>query len=323
MLRIDFEDRFTNLQPGLRTESIRPPTTVMKAKSITALSLMLVLTCERQAWAHADLLAFIARLTAQINTNQNDADALIQRADLYRLHGNWDEARADHAAAGRIAPGSTSLLLGQAQLQVDLGEDSSARTAYDAVLSRDPTNAAALFGRAPVLARLGERKAAIADYSRGLALSAFPQPGHFLERAGLQAAEYGADEAIKGLEEGLARLGWMVALQKAAIELELQRQQTDEALARLETIITRSNRKETWLAWKGEILLTAGRTQQAQDVLSAALKAIDGLPPRMRTSPGMTELRAKVEGLLGSPTAGSGLDKKQAGESKLADKKVD
>jgi tetratricopeptide (TPR) repeat protein len=204
-----------------------------------------------------------------------------------------------------------------------MGEDSAARAAYDAVLSREPTNAAALFGRAPVLARLGDRKAAIADYSRGLALAAFPQPGHFLERASLQAAEYGTDEAIKGLEEGLARLGWMVTLQKTAIDLELERQRTDEALARLETIITRSNRKETWLAWKGEILLAAGKTQQAQDVLSAALKAIDGLPPRMRTSSGMTELRAKVEGLLGSASAGSSVDTEQVGERKLANKEVD
>jgi len=288
----------------------------MKAWSIAILNLLFMLACPRTAQGHADLLAFISRLTEQISTNQNNVEALIQRADLYRLHANWTEAQNDYAAAGKLAPGSTSLLLGQAQLHVDMGEDSAARAAYGAVLSRDPTNAAALFGRAPVLARLGERKAAIADYSRGLALAAFPQPGDFLERASLQATEFGTEEAIKGLDEGLARLGWMVTLQKAAIELELKRHRTDEALVRLETIIGRSNRKETWLAWKGEILLAAGKTDQAQDVLSAALQAIDGLPPRMRTSPGMTELRAKVERLLASPvSAGAATKKLAAGDN--------
>ena len=101
----------------------------------------------------------------------------------------------------------------------------------------------------------------------------------------------------------MARLGWMVTLQVAAIDLELNRQRPDEALARLETIVSRSNRKETWLARKGEILLAAGKTQEAQEVLSAALRAIDGLQPRMRTSPGMIELRAKVERLLAPPAA--------------------
>jgi len=284
----------------------------MKAKSIAALGLLLMFACEWRAWGHADLLAFISRLTEQLSTNQNNVEALIQRADLYRLHGNWKEAQNDYDAGRKLAPDSTSLLLGQALLRVDMGEDSAARVAYDTVLSRDPTNVAALFGRAPVLARLGDRKAAIADYSRGLALTAFPQPGEFLQRASLQAAEFGTDEAIKGLDEGLARLGWMVTLQKAAIELELKRQQTDEALTRLETIIVRSNRKETWLAWKGEILLAARRTAEAQEALSAAVKAIDSLPPRMRTSPSMTELRAKVEGLLTPLSSSAAPDKEVA-----------
>jgi len=282
----------------------------MTPRFLPVLSLLFLLTCARTAQAHADLLAFISRLTEQLSTNQNNVEALIQRADLYRLHGNWKEAQNDYDAGMKLAPESTSLLLGQAQLRVDMGEDPAARGAYDTVLSRDPTNAAALFSQAPVLARLGNRKAAIADYSRGLALTAFPQPGEFLQRASLQAAEFGTDEAIKGLDEGLARLGWMVTLQKAAIELELKRQQTDEALARLETIIARSNRKETWLAWKGEILLAASRTAEAQEALSAAVKAIDSLPPRMRTSPGMMELRAKVEGLL-TPLSSSAVPDKQ------------
>jgi tetratricopeptide (TPR) repeat protein len=275
----------------------------MKAALIIALGFILLPTCEQRAHAHQDLSALIGRLTAQISTNQNDVDALLQRADLYRLHTNWTAARSDYAAAQKLAPQSVPLLLGVAQLHVDLQEDAAARSAFDAVLSRSPTNWVALFGRAQVLARLGERKAAIADYSRGLAWTAVPRPDQFLERAGLQATEFGAQEAIQGLDEGMARLGWLVTLQQAAIDLELKRHRPDEALTRLETIIARAGRKETWLAWKGEILLAAGKTLEAREVLTATLKAIDGLPPRMRTAPGMTELRAKVERLLSLPVS--------------------
>src|SRR5688572_14977185 len=282
----------------------------MNTRLFPILSFLLLLDWARNAQAHADLLAFINRLTEQLTTNQNNVEVLIERADLYRLHGNWKEAQNDYNAARKLAPESDSLLLGQAQLHVDMGEDSAARAVYDAILSRNPTNTAALFGRAPVLARLGERKAAIADYSHGLTLSETPQPGQFLDRAKLQAVEFGADEAIKGLDVGLARLGWMVTLQKAAIDLELQHKRTDQALARLETILSRSNRKETWLAWKGEILLAAGETRAAREVFATALKAIESLPPRMRTSPGMTELRAKVEGLL-TPLSSSAVPDKE------------
>src|SRR5262249_37764587 len=155
--------------------------------------------------------------------NPTNADALIQRADLYRLHQNWPEARNDYATARTLAPDSIPLLLGIAQLHAETGEDTAARVAFDTLLNRDPTNSTALFGRARVLVRLKDMKAAIADYSHGLAATTAPQPEQFLDRANLQATEFGVEEAIKGLDEGIARLGWGVALQKAAIDLELKR----------------------------------------------------------------------------------------------------
>lgn len=277
----------------------------MKASLIISLGIALGPVCARPVHAHEDLLARIATLTAQLGTNQGNADILLQRADLYRLHGNWAEARSDFAALGKLKPNSAPLLFGLAQLNADAGDNSAARAAYDVFISRFPTNGLAFIGRARVLTKLGERKAAIADYSRGLALLTNPQPEEFLERASLQMAESGPDEAIKGLDEGMTRLGWVVTFQKVAIEYELQRQRPDQALARLETILARANRKETWLTWKGEILLAAGKTTEAREVFAAALKAIDALPPRMRTSPGMVELRARVERSQASPNTGS------------------
>jgi len=263
--------------------------------------------------AHQDLQGLITRLTEQLSTNQNNLDVLLQRADLYRLHGSWKEARTDYLAAAKVAPRSVAVLIGQAQLHADTGENPEARRAFDAALAQEPTNWVALFGRARVLARLGERKAAIADYSRGVALTPSPQPDQFLERAGLQAAELGPAAAIEGLDEGMARLGWLVTLQRTAIDLELKRQRHDQALARLETIIARSNRKESWLAMKGEILLAAGKAQEARAVFAEAMKAIEGLPPRLRTSPGMTDLRAKVERLMAGSSSGGATEKQETG----------
>jgi predicted negative regulator of RcsB-dependent stress response len=105
----------------------------------------------------------------------------------------------------------------------------------------------------------------------------------------------------------------VVTFQKAAIDYELKRQRPDLALARLETIIARANRKETWLVLKGEILLAAGKSQEAQQAFLAALKAMDALPARMRMSPGMVQLRAKVEASLAAQHAGGDANKKSSG----------
>lgn len=311
------------LPPGVAIASIRLQSIKMKFRFTILLSLALLAAGPDRVLAHEDLTARILLLTAQISTNQNNVDALIQRGDMYRLHGNWAEARNDYAAAEKLAPDSGAILLSRAQLHVDMGEYPAARVALDQFLARFPTNSVALLGRARVLARLGERPAAIADYSRAITVAASPQPEEFLERASLQASEFGVDEAIQGLDEGLARLGWVVTFQKAAIDYELKRQRPDQAAVRLETIIARANRKESWLAWKGEILLAAGKPQEAQEVFDAALKAIDALPPRMRTSPGMVQLHAKVEGSLTTLAAAPRVDVKPVDERKLADKTAD
>src|SRR5262249_13881240 len=114
-----------------------------------------------RAAAHEDLLARIATLTAQLSTNQNNVELLLQRAEIYRFHANWPEARSDYATVAKLAPKSDALLLGLAQLNADAGDLPAARTAYTEFLSRFPTNGVAHLDRARVLARLGERKAAI------------------------------------------------------------------------------------------------------------------------------------------------------------------
>ena len=102
----------------------------------------------------------------------------------------------------------------------------------------------------------------------------------------------------RGLDEGLVRLGWVVTLQQAALDYEMKRQKPEQALARLETILTRTNRKETWLVRKGEILLVAGKPSEARETLTFTLQTIEALPPRSRNSPWMMRLRAQVEVLI-------------------------
>ena len=254
---------------------------------------------------HEDLLLRVKGVTEQMSTNGTTAELLLLRAELYRAHQDWDLALKDYDAAAPSLTNSPALEFGRAQTLAGCGKLSKARAAFDNLLQRHPDNAAALLGRARVLAQLDHLALAIADYTRAFTNLTNPRPEDYLERARIQAAESGADAAVKGLDEGLARMGWTVTLQRAALDYDLERGNTDGALTRLESILTRSNRKESWLTLRAEILQKAGRTQDAREAFQAALKAIIDLPPRLATSENTVKLRARIEAALASIPSGA------------------
>jgi tetratricopeptide (TPR) repeat protein len=125
-----------------------------------------------------------------------------------------------------------------------------------------------------------------------------PEPELFLERAQLLVAEGRWIQALRGLDEGVRRLGPLVTLQTSALDIELSRTNYDGALSRVQTIIDAMPRTEGWLVRRGEIEMQAGRTSAAQKSFNAALAAIDALPPRLRAGQAMVELCARVESLV-------------------------
>jgi tetratricopeptide (TPR) repeat protein len=136
---------------------------------------------------------------------------------------------------------------------------------------------------------------AVADYSQAIVNQPSPRAGDYLERAQLQATISGPAVALKGLDEGLARLGWTLTLQMLAVDCEVACGNYDAALTRLETILTRSARRESWLARKGEILHKAARLAESRSTFEAALAAINSLPPRLVAAEKTTALRAGIE----------------------------
>ena len=138
------------------------------------------------------------------------------------------------------------------------------------------------------------------DYTRAINLASEAQPELYLERAQALSDE-GTNyftEAVKGLEEGMKRMGPLITLQLYAIDLEAKQKSYDAALARLDRVAAASPRKETWLARKGEILQLAGRPEQAADAFQAALKAIAQLPDTRRYVPAMQELEKRIQAVL-------------------------
>ncbi len=251
------------------------------------------------AMAHGELLIRIAATTKKIEAaTNNTAQLYLERGELHREHRDWAAAEADYARATQLDPKFAAVDFCRAKMLDDAGQLQAARAMFSKVISNSPANGEAFVGRARVLVKLEDRKSAVADFRRGLELLASPQVEYFHELAQTLVAESKTDEALRSLDEGMKKFGPVAFLQTYALELELAQKNTDAALARLDTIIEKAERKETWLARRGDILLAAGRTDEARKSFEAALAAVSTLPLRLQQLPHMVKLKARVNASL-------------------------
>lgn len=242
----------------------------------------------------------IHELTALIKAQPENAELYLERGELYRQVENWDAALADYERAAKIDPALYVIDFARGRLYLETGRASQAKTALDRFLERFPEHAEARMMRARALMQMRQVVAAIADYDISIAHSAPPSPDLYHERA-KAIADLGPKrtlDAIASLDEGITRLGAIVSLQMHAIELEIASRRFDHAVARLETISSRSPRKEYYLLQKGEILQKAGRPADAKAAWREALTHIDALPVKARGHWKTRELSAKLQALL-------------------------
>ena len=252
------------------------------------------------ALAHEGLHEQITATTAKIKRDPKNASLYLQRGELHRLHRDWSRADADYDRAARLRPDLKIVDLARGKMLFESGRFKRAKFTLDRFLSQQPDHYEGLLTRARVLARLGLGRDSITDFTEALAKSTVVDPDLYIERAQVTAeVEKQIDEALSGLDEGIRRLGPLVTLQLAAIDLALRRNNYDSALARLDQIASQSERKEAWLVRRGEILKLAGRQEEARAAFNAALVAIESLPPERRRSRTITALQLRARSALG------------------------
>lgn len=256
-----------------------------------------------RAGAHGPIHEQIAALTDRITEDPQNAALYLKRGELHSHHLDWPAALADYERAAQLDPTLAAVDFARGRTLLQAGRPTEARSALDRFLAKHPDHAEGLATRARVLVSLGHGLAAGADYTRAIAAAERldrPNPEYYLERARALAAEGGdhADEALRGLDEGVRRLGPLMVLQLYAIDLELAGKRYDAALARLDTLAAQSPRKEPWLARRGEILEQAGRAAQARLAYEQALAAIESLPARHRQTEATARLEARIRAAL-------------------------
>ena len=250
--------------------------------------------------AHGDLHEQIAEVTRRIEREPDDASLHFKRGELRRFHRDWEAALKDLDRAAELDPelGVVDLARGRTFLQA--GRPKEAVSALDRFLAGNPGHGGARVERARALAKLGRGLDAAAEYARAIDLLDRPRPGTYLERADALAGEGPThlERAIRGLDEGIRRLGPAVTLQLKAIDLEVAAGRLDAALARLDRASAPFVRKETWLARRGEILKKAGRPREAREAFTSAVAAIASLPASRRRTKSMSKLGKRLRSEL-------------------------
>jgi predicted Zn-dependent protease len=221
----------------------------------------------------------------------------LKRAELYRIHREWNSASSDYQKARQLDPkiDTVDFLAGRMLLESEKFEQ--ARILLDRYLSKHPDEPEPLLVRARVKAALGKHRESAQDYTHAIARYPEPKPDHYIERARALAAagDHGVEDAIAGLNEGIQKLGPTITLELLAIDLEVKVRRYDAALSRLDSILAQAPRKETWLVRKAEILAQAGRKKEAREEFAKALNALQSLPPQYRSTRAMEELEKKCK----------------------------
>jgi predicted Zn-dependent protease len=262
------------------------------------------------SFSHGDIHEQIEALTRQIAEHPDNAGLLLKRADLHRIHGESAEALKDLDRASNIDPALKTVGLVRGKVLLDANHPALAQAALDRFLAQVTNHVDGLVTRARALIKLGENAKAIDDLSKAISNSPRPDPQLYLDRANLLRNMNPArfDEALRGLNEGIEKLGPLVTLELPAIELEVLEAKYDAALQRLDRLAVKAPRKETWLVRRAEILAKAGRFGEARQTYSAALKAIQTLPDGLRNQPATRDLEARVRAALAATTRDTALD---------------
>lgn len=252
-----------------------------------------------RALAHGDLDKRIAEVSRQIEKEPGRADLWSKRADLHRRHRDWPAARSDLAAARRLDPRQADLDFLAGLVEFDAGSPAKALELLDRQLAANPDHVPARLCRARTLVVLDRAGEAVRDYDVTLRISRDHVPDHYLERARAQRAA-GADVAVvlQGLDDGIGRLGPVVSLQSMAIDLELQRNDRQAAVRRIDQTLTSLPFRGPWLLRRGQVLELDGRREEARQTYTTALRELMAIPAARRRSTVHQELEQQLRHAL-------------------------
>lgn len=218
--------------------------------SVPAAILALMLALPPAAFSHPEIQSQIDVLNAQLMQQPGNPALLLQRADLYRRHGDFVSAKRDLAAAGQAETVPAELPFYEGRLQLDSGQAAAAEHSFSRYLGAMPKHATAYVLRAEARSAQGSMEQAAQDYGEAIKLSEAPAPELFrlAARCLVQAGDSQWPAAEEMLDSGLARFPRETSLLGLAVDLALAQNDPESAVALVSSLPGALLRLPQWQA---------------------------------------------------------------------------
>lgn len=246
------------------------------------------------ALAHAGVEVLDESTRAELAAHPERADAHLARARVLQMKGEWDAALEELEAAA--ARGADPDVVGEqrAMVYLDASFPRMAKVEIDRVLARRPDAYGLYVVRGRAWLAIGDGAAAARDFGVAIAKGPRPTPELVIARRDALVSIGEKAEAIRALDDGMARVGHVVSLVMPAIDLELELGRYDGALARIDALAKTAPPNPIWIARRGDILQKAGRAPEARAEYAKALALIAQRPADRRGKP-FDDLQHRLE----------------------------
>lgn len=252
------------------------------------------------ARAHGPFHEQIQTLTVELQRRPAEVPLLARRCDIQRAHALWPEAMADLVQLERLSPADPTNGLRRGVILLGLGKAEEALPHLERWVREHPDGLDERVAMAQASMAVRQWSNAVREFSVVLASPSESRVQLFLDRAQCQQqAGDSPTNILKGLDDGITRIGPSPQLLRQAAEVELGRGAVEAAVARIGVLAERSARKERWLYEQGELFRRGGRLDDARRCYSNAIVALEALPPKFQRSFLSVELRRELEGRLG------------------------
>ncbi len=229
------------------------------------------------AFAHEDTYYQIELLTQELEASPNQPDLLLYRGRLYLEHANYPEAIADFTQALKADPETLDPLIFRGQAYFQSGQSKDGLADLDRFIKEGRPHYQAHATRAEIRAAMGDVKGAAEDLATANRLQ--PRPEQYIQHARLLVQAKDPEGAAAILEEGLRALKSPITLVLELVNLEIKLKQYGKALDRAAYLESLGGNTERWRILKGDVLVLAGRVD---DATKAYTKALAQLEERIR-----------------------------------------
>lgn len=239
-----------------------------------------------------------ALASTPIPTGGPRARLLAKRAELaLEAGGELADALIDAEAAVQADPGDPALEVLRARAYLEAGEPAFAATLLAALVSCGEGGAPlwSLYGRAA--SEAGESAIAADALARSIDATPRPAARAYVALSAARARAGDEDGARAALDRGEARLGPVVGLIDAQVELELGRGRPEEALRSFDRHDEAVRRAPGAHARRGLLLHAAGRDADAAEEGRRGLAVLDALPDARRRAPALRQAEEALRDL--------------------------